>query len=89
MEKKWVLYILLCKDDTFYTGITDDLKRRLAMHRAGKGAKYTRGRSPLILVYKEECQSHSDALKRECFVKKLKRAEKEELIKAYEITAAE
>ena len=89
MEKKWVLYILLCKDDTFYTGITDDLERRLAMHRAGKGAKYTRGRSPLILVYKEECQSHSDALKRECFIKKLKRAEKEELIKAYEITAAE
>jgi pyrroline-5-carboxylate reductase len=89
MEKKWVLYILLCKDDTFYTGITDDLERRLAMHRAGKGAKYTRGRSPLILVYKEECQSHSDALKRECFVKKLRRAEKEELIKAYEITAAE
>ena len=89
MEKKWVLYILLCKDDTFYTGITDDLERRLAMHRAGKGAKYTRGRSPLILVYQEECQSHSDALKRECFVKTLKRAERDEPIKAYEITAAE
>ncbi len=89
MEKKWVLYILLCKDDTLYTGITDDLERRLAQHRAGKGAKYTRGRSPLTLVYKEECQSHSDALKRECFVKSLKRAEKQELIKPYEKTAAE
>ena len=49
MEKQWVLYILECKDGTYYTGITDDLPRRLAAHRSGKGAKYTRGRGPLLL----------------------------------------
>ncbi len=87
--KSWVLYILQCKDGSLYTGITDDLEHRLAQHRAGKGAKYTRGRSPLTLVYQEECQSHSDALKREYSVKQLKRAEKQKLIETYSKTATE
>ena len=79
MEKTWYLYILRCGDDTLYTGITTDVQRRLADHRAGKGAKYTRGRAPLELVYEENCGTHSDALKRELAVKALPRAEKEKL----------
>lgn len=79
MEKQWVLYILECKDGTLYTGITDDLERRLAAHRAGKGAKYTRGRSPLTLRYVEMCEDHSKALRREYAVKQLTKTEKLEL----------
>lgn len=79
MEKTWYLYILRCGDDTLYTGITTDVQRRLADHRAGKGAKYTRGRAPLELVYEEKCGTHSDALRREYAVKALPRAEKEKL----------
>ena len=80
MEKQWTLYILRCKDGTLYTGITDDLSRRLAQHRAGKGAKYTRGRAPLTLVHQEPCESHSHALRREMEIKRLSRAEKLRLI---------
>lgn len=76
MEKQWLLYMLECKDGSLYTGITDDLQRRLAAHRAGKGAKYTKGRGPLILRYVERCESKSHALRREYAVKRLKRAEK-------------
>ena len=79
MEKQWVLYILQCKDGTFYTGITDDLQRRFAAHVAGKGAKYTRGRGPLVLRYTEACESHSAALRREHQIKQLTRREKEAL----------
>ena len=79
MEKTWYLYILRCGDETLYTGITTDVQRRLADHRAGKGAKYTRGRAPLELVYEEKCGTHSDALRREYAVKALTRAEKEKL----------
>ena len=85
MEKQWVLYILECKDGTLYTGITDDLERRLAAHRTGKGAKYTRGRGPLTLRYTEICEDHSHALRREYAVKQLKRAEKLALINKKEI----
>ena len=81
MVKFWKLYILRCRDGSLYTGITDDVDRRLAAHRAGKGAKYTRGRGPLELVYWEECGDHSAALKREVEIKKLSREEKEKLIK--------
>ena len=80
MEQTWKLYILRCGDDTLYTGITVDVEHRFAMHKAGKGAKYTRGRGPLKLVYIEDCGSHSDALQREIAVKRLSRAEKIKLI---------
>ena len=80
MEGNWYLYILRCGDGTLYTGITNDVEKRLAAHRAGKGAKYTRGRGPLELVYREGLPDHSTALKRECEVKALTRAEKEQLI---------
>ena len=81
MESNWYLYILRCKDDTLYTGITTDVEKRLEAHRTGKGAKYTRGRSPLELVYRESRGSHSDALKREHQVKMLTREEKQNLIR--------
>ena len=80
MEGTWYLYILRCGDGTLYTGITTDVEKRLEQHRCGKGAKYTRGRTPLELVYREECGSHSQALKRECAVKALKREQKKEMI---------
>ena len=76
MEKKWVVYILQCKDDTLYTGSTDHLERRLQMHRSGKGAKYTRGRGPLTLRYVESCTDRSHALRREHAIKSLTRQEK-------------
>lgn len=82
MESNWYLYILRCGDGTLYTGITTDVEKRLEAHRSGKGAKYTRGRAPLELVYREDCGSHSDALKREAAVKKLPRRQKEDLIKS-------
>lgn len=80
MEKKWYLYILRCGDGTLYTGITTDVQARFAQHQAGKGAKYTRGRGPLELVYTEECDDHSAALKRELAIKALPREEKEKMI---------
>ena len=80
MVNSWKLYILRCGDGTLYTGITTDVEKRLEAHRSGKGAKYTRGRSPLELVYREECGDHSAALKRELEIKKLSRDEKEKLI---------
>ena len=80
MESTWKLYILRCGDGSLYTGITTDVDARLAAHRSGKGAKYTRGRGPLELVYMEVCETKSDALKREIAIKALKRNEKEKLI---------
>jgi len=84
MEQTWYLYILRCRDNTLYTGITTDVAKRLEAHRSGKGAKYTRGRGPLDLVYRETCGSHSEALKREAEVKKLSREEKLVLIHNHE-----
>ena len=80
MEKNWKLYILRCGDGTLYTGITTDVERRLEEHRSGKGAKYTRSRGPLELVYREECTDKSSALKRELEIKALSRSEKLKLI---------
>lgn len=72
----WYLYILRCSDGTLYTGITTDVQRRCEAHQKGKGAKYTRGRGPLKLVYVEFCGSHTEALKREVQIKKLPREKK-------------
>ena len=80
MEKTWIVYILRCKDDTLYTGITDDLARRMVAHNSGKGAKYTRGRGPVEVVYTEVLESYSAALKREAAIKRLKRPEKMALL---------
>ena len=80
MEENWYLYILRCGDGTLYTGITTDVGKRLAAHRAGRGAKYTRGRGPLELVHREELPGHSAALKREYEIKAMTRQEKEKLL---------
>lgn len=78
-DKSWWLYILRCADDTLYTGIAVDVDKRFAAHEKGKGAKYTRGRGPLKIIYREQCGSHSDALRRELAVKALTREQKEKL----------
>lgn len=75
----WV-YVLECDDGTYYTGYTTDLERRVSEHDAGEGAKYTRGRTPVTLVYSERCGSRSAALAREYEIKQLRRSEKERLV---------
>ncbi len=75
----WACYLLQCADDTLYCGITNDLEKRLAAHNAGEGAKYTRGRVPVALVYREECESKSAALRRERAIKRMSRHEKQVL----------
>lgn len=84
MEKQWCVYMLECRDGSLYTGITDDLERRLKAHSSGKGAKYTRGRGPLILRYREDCEDHSAALRRELQIKALSRRDKLKLIQKEE-----
>ena len=75
------VYVLRCGDGSLYTGWTNDLEQRLAAHQSGKGAKYTRGRLPIEMVYFEEMPDKSAALKRENELKKLKKTDKELLIK--------
>ncbi len=77
----WHFYMVKCSDGTLYSGITNDLKKRLLVHNSGKGAKYTRSRLPVRLVYSESKANRSRALVREAGVKRLNRKEKEELIK--------
>lgn len=77
------VYILKCKDSSLYTGWTTDLVNRVNTHNAGKGAKYTRGRIPCRLVYFESFDNKSDALKRECSIKKLSKISKSNLIKDF------
>ena len=79
-KNSWGVYILQCGDGTLYTGSTDNLARRLTAHRAGKGAKYTRGRGPLQLRYWCQCKDRSDALRQEWKIKQLSRNEKWNLI---------
>lgn len=80
-DKNWTVYILSCADSTLYTGCTNDLEQRLRKHQLGQGAKYTRGRLPIKLVYQEKSFTQSQALKRECQIKKLTRQKKINLIK--------
>lgn len=75
------VYILKCKDDSLYTGYTNDLDKRLKAHNEGKGAKYTKCRRPCKMVYYEEYQNKNEALSREAQIKKLTRNQKLELIK--------
>lgn len=74
------MYILRCGDGSLYTGWTNDLEKRFKAHVEGKGAKYTRGRGPLELVYFEKFDNKIDAMKREYAIKRLKRVQKEKLI---------
>jgi len=87
----WQVYIILCTDTTLYTGITNDLDRRVSRHAAQQGARYFRGRKPLRVVYLESGHTRSSASKREAQIKKLPRREKRLLIASErnEITAGE
>ncbi len=79
--KKYFTYLARCKDKTIYTGYCADLKDREEKHNLGQGAKYTRHRRPIKIVYSEEFDSMSGAMKREAEIKKLTRQQKEKLIK--------
>jgi len=79
-NKKHFVYIIECSDGSFYTGYTTDLERRVEEHNSGQGAKYTRGRTPVKLIYNESFTSRSSAQKREYQIKQLPRKEKEELL---------
>ena len=76
LAKMWCVYLLRCGDGTLYTGITNDLPRRLAAHVRGRGARYTRGRGPLALVHSEPAGTRSAALRREHELKRLRRRAK-------------
>ena len=80
IEVEWQVYIILCSDDTLYTGITTDIDRRVHQHAQGRGAKYFRGRRPKEILYLEGGHDRSSASKREIFIKKLRRPEKERLV---------
>jgi putative endonuclease len=76
-----MVYLLRCRDGSLYTGITNDLARRLAAHRAGKASAYTRSRGPVRLVYREPVADRSAALRREAAIKRLRREDKLALIR--------
>ena len=77
----WYVYLLRCSDDSLYCGITNNLLNRLNTHNRGKGSKYTRSRLPVRVVWHEEANSKSSALKREAFIKKLSKKSKELIVK--------
>ncbi len=77
----WYLYILLCGDNSFYTGITNNLEKRLKEHKSGKGSKYTRSHKMIKVVYQEEIKTHSEALKREFEIKGWSRENKIKFLK--------
>lgn len=80
-NQPYTLYILLCSDNTLYTGITNNLKNRLAVHAGGKGSKYVRARLPVTIIYTEEHKNKSNALTRELEIKSWSRLEKIQKLK--------
>jgi putative endonuclease len=81
------VYVLRCSDNTFYTGYTTDVERRVREHDAGDGAKYTRGRTPVELIHVEPFDSQSEAMSREYEIKQYARAEKERLVESSDAEA--
>lgn len=79
-SSSYYVYLIICRDQTFYIGYTNDLDKRIKVHNKGLGAKYTRGRTPVKLLYYEVYDDKSKALKREIALKKLSRKQKEKLI---------
>ncbi|MDC0422982.1 GIY-YIG nuclease family protein [Methylophilaceae bacterium] len=75
-KKSWFVYIILCKDETLYTGITNNIEKRLSDHTKGNGAKYTKSRGPFTLMYTEKCSDRVIASQREFQIKKMTRAKK-------------
>jgi len=86
--ESWQVYILRCRDDSLYTGITNDLERRLRQHNHGSASRYTRSRRPVTLAYREAAANRSQASRREAEIKKLNRRAKLELIGSRPQTAA-
>jgi predicted GIY-YIG superfamily endonuclease len=80
VTERWSLYVLRCGDGSLYCGIALDVARRLSQHRDGKGARYTRGRGPLVVVARVRCRDRSAALRAELAFKRLPRARKEEIV---------
>ena len=76
----WLVYIILCSDNSLYTGITTDCERRFRQHAAGRGARYFRGRQPLQVVYLEHDHSRSSAARREAEIKAMNRGDKDLLV---------
>ncbi|OIN98081.1 endonuclease [Candidatus Desantisbacteria bacterium CG1_02_38_46] len=83
-KSKYYVYILQCKDGTYYTGYTNNLEERIKLHNKGDGAKYVKGRGPVKLVYAKEYRYYKNALNAEKEIKSYTRKEKEELIGTYE-----
>ncbi len=79
----WFVYILKCRDGSFYVGMTDDPVRRIVAHNQGKGARYTRGRRPVSLVYWEKLSGRSEAQKREIEIKSFSKSKKQELVTGF------
>jgi putative endonuclease len=78
LVSEWCVYLLHCNDGTYYTGITNDIVRRLIEHNeTARGARYTRARRPVVLAYKESCESRAAAARREWEIRKLPRADKQ------------
>lgn len=82
-DAPWLVYMLECADGSLYTGVTNDLERRVAQHNDGTGARYTRSRRPVKVRYQEICDNRSSALLRECSLRLLSRKEKEVLVATY------
>lgn len=80
MTSDWSVYILRCADQSLYTGIAKDVEARLQQHNAGNGARYTRSRLPVELVYREAADDRSAALKREYAIKRMRSADKRRLV---------
>lgn len=85
LMKMHYTYILKCKDNTYYTGYTTDLEKRMKAHNEGKGAKYTKGRGPVELIYFEEYEDKHIAMRREWEIKQLTRKEKETLLHGWKM----
>jgi len=79
----WYVYIIQCKDGKLYTGITNDINRRLAEHNSGHGCRFTKFRKPVKLVYCKKAETKSEALRKESDIKKLRREEKLELVRSF------
>ena len=80
MDHKAYMYVVECRDGSYYTGYTTDVKRRLVVHNSGKGAKYTRARLPVKLIYVEAFASKEEAMSAEAFLKRKKRPQKERFL---------
>ena len=80
MDHKAYMYVVECRDGSYYTGYTTDVKRRVAVHNSGKGAKYTRARLPVKLIYAQGFDSKEEAMSAEVLLKRKKRAQKERFL---------